>query len=294
MSWTLREVEEPERLRAAVEVFADTYGTEVHRRHRVMASAAGQGRGVRGWLVEGAAAQVHGILLHRGTPPVLLALAEVATAPQVARLLSSERRGPDQVLPPTAGGGVELLGAATTAEAVARALAEASDGRARRAMGLHLLVCRQLRPPDRVCDGAPRRAEPRDAPVVAELTSAFIREALPHRAAEAPELGRRAVEDLDGEHGLTLWEEGGQAVALARLGVPAAGGRSISLVYTPPRLRGRGYASGLVAALTAEALAGGAELVDLSTDVDHPFSTRLYEALGFERVGAHASWVVEQ
>ena len=292
MSFRLREVIDPEQLRAEVDAFAARHGAEEHRRHRVMASAAGHGRGVRGWRIGDTAGQARGLLLHRGSAPVLLALAEAADAAALARLLAADDAEP--VLPRTADGAVELLGAATSVEAVARALAEHTGGRARRAMGMHLLICRQLRPPPSVSAGAPRRAGPQDGPVVAELVAGFIREALPHRAADADELGRRAVQDLEGDHGLTLWEDGGRAVAITRLGMPAVQGRSISLVYTPPGLRGRGYASSLVASLTAEALAGGAEVVDLATDVDHPVSTRLYEALGYERIGAHASWVVDQ
>ena len=293
MSVTLLELTDPAQLRAEVEDLAARHGGELHRRHRVMASAAGQGRGVRGWRLEDASGGTLGYLIHRGSAPVLLALAETGAAAAVGRLLAEELAGGGPALPRAEDGAVELLGPAGPTEAVARALAGAGGGTARRAMGMHLLVCRRLRAPGREPAGAPRRAGPADGEVVAELTAAFIREALPHRAAEAVELGQRAAGELDGEHGLTLWDDDGRAVAITRLGIPAAGGRSISLVYTPPELRGRGYASALVASLTAEALSQGAQVVDLSTDADHPFSTRLYEVLGYERVGAHASWVVD-
>jgi predicted GNAT family acetyltransferase len=56
-------------------------------------------------------------------------------------------------------------------------------------------------------------------------------------------------------------------------------------VYTPPDLRGRGYASRLVADATREALAGGSEYVCLLTDVSNPTSNAIYRSLGYAPAG---------
>jgi predicted GNAT family acetyltransferase len=55
-------------------------------------------------------------------------------------------------------------------------------------------------------------------------------------------------------------------------------------VYTPPELRGRGYASALTAALTGTLLDGGRRCCFLFTDLANPTSNRLYERIGYERV----------
>jgi predicted GNAT family acetyltransferase len=60
-----------------------------------------------------------------------------------------------------------------------------------------------------------------------------------------------------------------------------AGVVRIGPVYTPPRLRGRGYASSAVAAACRRALAAGARRCVLFTDVDNPTSNRIYASVGF-------------
>jgi hypothetical protein len=55
-------------------------------------------------------------------------------------------------------------------------------------------------------------------------------------------------------------------------------------VYTPPELRGRGYASALTAYVSAEQLAAGRSFCFLYTDLANPTSNRIYVALGYERV----------
>jgi predicted GNAT family acetyltransferase len=53
-------------------------------------------------------------------------------------------------------------------------------------------------------------------------------------------------------------------------------------VYTPPELRGRGYASAVVAALTKRELDAGARCCSLFTDLANPTSNHVYTALGYE------------
>jgi predicted GNAT family acetyltransferase len=55
-------------------------------------------------------------------------------------------------------------------------------------------------------------------------------------------------------------------------------------VYTPPGRRGRGYATALVAALSAELLAAGRRFCFLYTDLANPTSNRIYQRIGYERV----------
>ena len=60
---------------------------------------------------------------------------------------------------------------------------------------------------------------------------------------------------------------------------------AIGPVYTPPEHRGRGYASGVVAHASGLALASGAPGCTLFTDLSNPISNRIYERLGYQRVG---------
>lgn len=52
-------------------------------------------------------------------------------------------------------------------------------------------------------------------------------------------------------------------------------------VYTPPRLRGRGYGGAVTAAASRAALNAGAEQVLLYTDLTNPTTNALYQPLGY-------------
>jgi predicted GNAT family acetyltransferase len=55
-------------------------------------------------------------------------------------------------------------------------------------------------------------------------------------------------------------------------------------VYTPPELRGRGYASALVARVTQHLLDGGRDYCFLYTDLANPTSNKIYVNVGYEYV----------
>ena len=61
---------------------------------------------------------------------------------------------------------------------------------------------------------------------------------------------------------------------------------SCNWIYTPPKLRGRGYAKLAVAASLVVARERGASRAVLFTG--NPSAVRTYEALGFRRVGDYA------
>jgi predicted GNAT family acetyltransferase len=70
-------------------------------------------------------------------------------------------------------------------------------------------------------------------------------------------------------------------------------GVRIGPVYTPPDLRGRGYASALTAELSAELLAGGRDYCFLYTDLANPTSNRIYQAIGYEFVCESAEYAFD-
>lgn len=73
------------------------------------------------------------------------------------------------------------------------------------------------------------------------------------------------------------------AVELAGRSRALDGTARIGPVFTPPGLRGRGYAGNLVAALAGQIMAEGA-VPSLFARIDHPVPNRLYAALGFTPV----------
>jgi predicted GNAT family acetyltransferase len=66
--------------------------------------------------------------------------------------------------------------------------------------------------------------------------------------------------------------------------VPVAGVVRIRYVFTPPALRGRGFAGAATAAACLAARRDGASEVVLFTDLANPTSNGLYQRLGFRPV----------
>jgi predicted GNAT family acetyltransferase len=58
----------------------------------------------------------------------------------------------------------------------------------------------------------------------------------------------------------------------------------VAPVYTPPSLRGRGYAGAVTAAVSQAALDAGATEVVLYTDLANPVSNSVYQRLGYRPV----------
>ncbi len=58
----------------------------------------------------------------------------------------------------------------------------------------------------------------------------------------------------------------------------------VSLVYTPPELRGRGYAGAVTAAASQQALRAGAQELLLYTDLANPVSNSVYQRIGYRPV----------
>ncbi|MGA4858100.1 GNAT family N-acetyltransferase [Streptomyces koyangensis] len=92
--------------------------------------------------------------------------------------------------------------------------------------------------------------------------------------------------------GIRLWEDGGRPVAMAVATLPVAGSVRVTTVYTPPALRGRGYAGAVTADLSARVTAGGDEAV-LFTDLTNPTSNGLYRRLGYEPLAEFEEYAFE-
>jgi predicted GNAT family acetyltransferase len=98
--------------------------------------------------------------------------------------------------------------------------------------------------------------------------------------------------------GFLLWEDGGDVVSLAGWGGATPNGIRIGPVYTPPDLRGHGYATALTAELSQRLLDGdlfdgGRRFCFLYTDLANPTSNGIYERIGYVRAAESAEIVFE-
>jgi predicted GNAT family acetyltransferase len=131
--------------------------------------------------------------------------------------------------------------------------------------------------------GVMREATVSDRDLVFEWIVAFEREALPERrpAAQIAEAVDDALASV--AHRIFLWEEA-EPVSLVGVGGETPNGIRIGPVYTPPRFRGRGYASTLTAAVSQAMLNEGRRFCFLYTDLANPTSNKIYTAIGYEPV----------
>lgn len=130
--------------------------------------------------------------------------------------------------------------------------------------------------------GVMRLATLQDLPLVVQWMDEFEREALPHTVGRNSQPGAEEWRIKQGN--LFFWEVAGEVVAMAGKSRPTAHGISVGPVYTPPSLRGRGYATALVAELSQYLLNGGYQFTTLFTDLANPTSNRIYQKIGYQPV----------
>ncbi|WP_405618588.1 GNAT family N-acetyltransferase [Streptomyces sp. NBC_01508] len=134
----------------------------------------------------------------------------------------------------------------------------------------------ELTPPDPAPAGRSRLAAGADLPLVTEWLSAFAADT----GQPGGDYGRAAAERVAGGR-LWVWDVAGAPVSMASVSPIVAGQARVSPVYTPLRLRGRGYGGAVTAAVSRATRDAGAEQVLLFTDLANPTSNALYQRLGY-------------
>jgi GNAT superfamily N-acetyltransferase len=145
-----------------------------------------------------------------------------------------------------------------------------------------------------IAAGTARPATEADRELLARWMVAFVAEALPDDP-PADDDGREIVDSrlLSENAGLWLWEIDRRAVSVAGYGGPTPNGIRIGPVYTPPEHRGHGYATSLVAELSAWLIANGRRFCFLYTDLANPTSNAIYRRIGYRQVCESANIVFE-
>jgi len=138
--------------------------------------------------------------------------------------------------------------------------------------------------PLRLAPGRLRPARGEDTPLATRWIAAFQAEALGEAESEGTaEFALAKIRDGD----LFLWQDG-EPVSMAAKARPTRHGTTVILVYTPPALRGRGYATACVASLSQTLLDSGRLFCTLFADLANPISNHLYERIGYRPIGDFA------
>ncbi len=235
--------------------------TVTERLRRSGAHHYGAGDPVLGWW-RGAGGTVAGTLV-RAPPHVALLTAVPAEA--VGPLVAALRAGPD------------LDGVNADRDTAALLAAGLPGYRTVQEQRLYRLG--SLRPPSPAPDGRARAATRADR----SLLVAWVN-GLADATGQSKSSAAWLVDEGTERGALTLWESGGVPVSLAGRTRMLAGTVRITLVYTPPEFRGRGYAAAATAEASRAALEAGAAEVLLFTDLANPTSNGVYLRIGYEPV----------
>lgn len=125
-----------------------------------------------------------------------------------------------------------------------------------------------------------RLATENDTELLINWHDAFILEALGNLESDA----KRWTEWVIQQKKAYLWQDEVPVSIACCSGLTPHGVR-ISMVYTPPEYRRRGYASACVAELSQTLLNQGNQFCFLFTDLANPTSNHIYQEIGYQPVG---------
>ncbi len=178
-----------------------------------------------------------------------------------------------------------VLGESSSAAAFADIWSKVSGAAVTRVACHRIYQLREVVPP-RARPGSFRVAAEDDQKLLSQWTLSFFLEALPNEPMpDVQKTTRNRIEQRE----LFVWEDG-QAVSLAGVSRPTMRGSTVSVVYTPPEYRGRGYASACVAALSQHLLDSGYAYCTLFADADNPISNHVYKKIGYRPLCDYTKW----
>jgi len=180
----------------------------------------------------------------------------------------------------------EVVGPEPAIGEFARAMASLLGRQAtlRRRSRIHVLEA--VRPLSRPVAGRLRLAVQSDHDCITRWVEGFLRDV--NENGDPPDIAHRRIR----ERKLFLWEDR-VPVSMAASSGKTPNGIRVNFVYTPPELRGRGYASACVAAMSQVLLDAGNRYCCLYTDLANPTSNKIYREIGYEPVCDAASWGFE-
>jgi GNAT superfamily N-acetyltransferase len=137
----------------------------------------------------------------------------------------------------------------------------------------------------KIAGGEMRSCRREDREVISRFIAGF--EADTGETSEEEPLAR--ADRLIADQRVFLWVDP-EPVAMAAWAGPTPNGVRVNWVYTPHELRGKGYASNLVAHLTQHLLEQGRKYCFLFTDLANPTSNSIYQKIGYRPVSDSERW----
>jgi predicted GNAT family acetyltransferase len=122
--------------------------------------------------------------------------------------------------------------------------------------------------------------------VVFDYVKGFSLDCFPNREHKDEDIERLYTRHINNKSLYLLKNSLGEIVSMAANTRGSVNGGTISLVYTPPELRGKGYGS-LVTAKVSEIVLREKKFANLFTDLTNPTSNSIYQKIGYKMIGAN-------
>ena len=207
------------------------------------------------------------------TPPFGLLVSALREDPEgFIPLLVSDLIGSDWALP-------DVHAETRYALQFAEEWATQAGGSYHKDMDMRIYVLHQVTPPEDV-PGKFMQATTADQAQIAEWLGGFHIEAMAETRTD-DQLEKSAAALIERCEGYIWWDEG-RPVSMCLRTRPTKTGISVGGVFTPSELRGRGYASACVAALSQLMLDEGYQFTSLFTDLANPTSNSIYMKIGYQ------------
>ncbi len=120
--------------------------------------------------------------------------------------------------------------------------------------------------------------------VILDWAKKFVYEALPETNESQLNRALEAIKEDIKNNKIFLLKDNDKIVSMARKAGKTPNGNLVNLVYTPPELRRRGYATECVAKLSKLLLQEGNKFCFLLADLMNPISNSIYQKIGYRPV----------
>lgn len=184
-----------------------------------------------------------------------------------------------------------VVGPAAAVEEFLAAWSRSTGQKTRIGMNQKIYELTQVQPPK--VTGRARWAEAKDIDLIGQWTFEFARESLPpneHRPlSERIEQAQRLI----AAQNVMVWDVNGESVSMAMRSRETLNGVSVNGVFTPVDLRGHGYASAVVAAISQQNLDRGKKFCVLYTDLSNLTSNKIYQKIGYKEIGSSTQAFLE-
>ncbi|MES2962857.1 MAG: GNAT family N-acetyltransferase [Bdellovibrionota bacterium] len=179
-----------------------------------------------------------------------------------------------------------IFAPASIAEAFVEGLERGGGARPEKRLAQDLMILEKPTPIE-AASGVFRAALRKDLSLLVTWAHAFADECgLDETSTETEEVVRKYLENRQ----LFVWDVGGRAVAMAAYGGITPKAARISMVYTDPSQRNRGFAGTLVHRLSHRLFDEGLSACVLFVDAANPVSKHVYEKLGFKTIASFADY----